>query len=132
MKSAFFKMIDRAMQLTVNRQRGTDFVYVMLARYGNAFFCSTADMKKPECQKIIGYSVANNWMMHDRLLYNGRMDGNSVNATYFAIMKTKDGKIERVELDKNQGKAISAYEKNFQGQPKDWKYVCGAMSNNRF
>lgn len=52
-------------------------------------------------------------MMHDRLLFNSRMDGNSKNATWFAVLKTKDGKIERQELDFNHGKAIAAFEKNF-------------------
>jgi hypothetical protein len=130
-RSAVDTMARRAIDYTYKREQKY-WSFMMSPIYGNAFFCSEGELTEPLCRKMLGYAVTVSWIQGPYGIYFNRgLDNGNRNYTQFALLRTKDGKIERVDY-KPSTNELAKYRALFPNDKSQWKYTAGVLGHTGY
>lgn len=133
MKTAVHAMAMRAVDFTFKKEQSKYWAYVMAANEGNPFFCSEGDLDSEICKRIIGNAVSQRWISGPlELLFDRGLDTGHKDYFYYALLRTADGKVERMDLEANHGMAVGRFRALFPTDRSQWKYKAGVMSHTGF
>ena len=133
MKNAVHQMAMRAVDFTFKKEQSKYWAYVMAANEGNPFFCSEGDLDSEICKRIIGNAVSQRWISGPlELLFDRGLDSGHNDYFYYALLRTEDGKVERMDLEANHGMAVGRFRALFPTDRTLWKYKAGVMSHTGF
>jgi len=138
MRYAIHTMANTAANYLKSQRHRTEnpFEFMFSSRNGGIHYCSASDdLTNKDCQRMMGWAMVkhqNYFTPQRREFANGNkglLDVPGITAwTHFALVMDKDGKVERMEFEKNRGNSIKKLEA-VAGEGK--KYTTGALLHNQ-
>jgi hypothetical protein len=99
MNIALKKMNQAVFDYVIRAERSHAFLYGV--KETNPFFCSEGDLKDPICQRMIGHSIKNKWLLLGKKLVDTNLPKESKHSTYVAFVRTNSASktVLKIKLD---------------------------------